>query len=192
MARPSRSTALPSLQGALGFMRRELSAPRGVIRGHTARLGARAQTARAPGLPLGQTLGKKVLKPRMSSLWPLNSFLTRMMTPCVSILRRRPTARTARRFGRAKKHKRGKRRAAAVRPVRSQGRCCAGLFLCSCAPGAPSSAVGARRRQPVAGRQHSAFPRAPLGLELLHDVQEGVIHLLAVGEAVLDLRRRGQ
>lgn len=40
-----------------------------------------------PGLLL--TLGRKVLKPRTSSLWPLNSSLTRWMTPAVSILQRK-------------------------------------------------------------------------------------------------------
>lgn len=42
------------------------------------------------GLPLRQlphTLGRKVLKPSTSSLWPLKSSLTRWMTPAVSILR---------------------------------------------------------------------------------------------------------
>ncbi len=32
------------------------------------------------------TCGRKVLKPRMSSLWPLKSCLTRLMTPSVLIL----------------------------------------------------------------------------------------------------------
>jgi hypothetical protein len=32
------------------------------------------------------TLGRNVLKPSTSSLWPLNSSLTRAMTPAVSIL----------------------------------------------------------------------------------------------------------
>lgn len=35
---------------------------------------------------MANPLGKKALKPRMSSWWPLKRVLTRMMTPAVSIL----------------------------------------------------------------------------------------------------------
>lgn len=153
--------------------------------------------------------GRKVLKPRMSSRWPLKSCLTRWITPDVSILHRAGGAPKSRLT------------ATVVLPCplpnQPQAPWCHPLHLppdplprlCQRAagpvpptgggtmPGSPCR-PGLHRRQRAppsraASGRHAGAPAparvqaAPGGLELLHDLQERVIHLLLVREAVLHL-----
>ena len=149
--------------------------------------------ARRP-LSLCLTLGRKVLKPRISSRSPWNRSFTRWMTPSVLMLEWRSGG-----AGRGE----GERVRVGASAKKESRRAREG-------PKKKKAGGGAPRPQPPhhpgprphEGRPldlpspHTEHPKqhknALLGFKLLHDRQEGVVDALVVGEPLLDLPQVGQ